>query len=108
EGILFDGRGNALLTDLENLRPKDKEIYVQKRDDFEKGVRTLIEEGVRNDEFECKNSKLASLAILGSVNWISKWYSAEGPLGMSEVADGIADFHLRALIKSSQASAESE
>jgi len=96
-GILEQGLGNILLTDLESLSAEQRASYVVKRDEFESGVRLLIQAGVTNGEFECANVKLASLTMLGAVNWTSKWYRPEGELSADDVAAGMADFLMRAL-----------
>jgi AcrR family transcriptional regulator len=96
-GILDHGFGNVLLTDLDNLSPQQRRRYVAKRDDFESGVRAIIEAGVANGEFACSDVKLAGLSMLGAINWIPKWYDAGGALGSMEVAEGMADFLMRAL-----------
>ncbi|GAA4339878.1 TetR/AcrR family transcriptional regulator [Pigmentiphaga soli] len=97
EGILRDGLGNVLLTDLESLHPEQRSHYIAKRDEFERGVRALIDEGLARGEFHYPDTKLASLAMLGSINWISKWYRPEGPMTADAVAAGMADFLMNAL-----------
>jgi AcrR family transcriptional regulator len=99
--ILQHGVGNILLTDLEHLTPEQRTSYVEKRDQFESGIRTLIEDGVGCGEFECDNIKLASLTLLGAINWSSKWYRPNGELSLEQVAQGMATFLLRALISQS-------
>jgi AcrR family transcriptional regulator len=96
-GIVDDGFGGVLLTDLDNLSAAQRKRYVAKRDEFEAGVRQLIEAGVRSGEFQCADIKLASLAMLGAINWIPKWYRPDGPLSSAEIADGLADFLMRSL-----------
>jgi hypothetical protein len=53
--------------------------------------------GVARKEFTCTDSKLASLTILGAINWIPKWYRPEGRLKSAEIATGMANFLLQAL-----------
>ena len=96
-GVLDDGFGSILQTDLESFWPEQRKQYVGRRDQLERGVRGLIEEGVRAGEFECDNVKLAGFAILGAVNWIPKWYRPDGPLHADEIADGMVDYFLRGL-----------
>ena len=79
-GVLDDGFGSILQTDLESFWPDQRKQYVSKRDQLERGVRSLIEDGVRSGEFECDNVKLAGFSILGAINWIPKWYRPNGPL----------------------------
>jgi hypothetical protein len=56
-----------------------------------------IEEGIAQGEFADQDVNLAGFAILGAVNWISKWYNARGPRTAQEVAVAFADFFRRGL-----------
>ena len=96
-GILDHGFGNVLLTDLDNLEAQQRRRYVAKRDEFEAGVREMIATGVESGEFECPDIKLASLSLLGAINWIPKWYHPGGAMNSEQVAEGMADFLMRAL-----------
>ena len=107
-GILDDGFGGILQTDLESFWPDQRKHYVSKRDQLERGVRSLIEDGVRSGEFECDNVKLAGFAILGAINWIPKWYRPNGPLLAAEIADGMVQYFLRGLRRGGAAQNASE
>ena len=96
-GIIEDGFGAILQTDLEKIRPAQRKLYVSKRDALERGVRDLILEGVRVGEFECGNVKLAGFAILGGINWIPKWYHPGGPFSSAQISESMADYYLRGL-----------
>jgi len=95
--ITDEAYGAVLLTDLENLTRPQRRRYVALRDRFEMGVRSLIEEGIAQGEFADQDVNLAGFAILGAVNWISKWYNARGPRTAQEVAVAFADFFRRGL-----------
>jgi AcrR family transcriptional regulator len=95
--ITDEAYGAVLLTDLENLTRTQRRRYVALRDRFEQGVRSLIELGIAQGEFAQQDVNLAGFAILGAVNWISKWYSARGPRTAQEVAVAFADFFRRGL-----------
>jgi AcrR family transcriptional regulator len=96
-GITDEAYGAVLLTDLENLTRSQRRRYVALRDRFEQGVRSLIEEGIARGEFVAQDVNLVGFAILGGVNWISKWYSSRGPRTAQEVAIAFADFFCRGL-----------
>lgn len=96
-GMLANGFGSVLLTDLDNLTPLQRSLYVARRDEFEAGVRQLIESGVQRGVYACDDVKLASLAMLGAINWLPKWYRPEGLLAADEVAQGLANFLMKAL-----------
>jgi AcrR family transcriptional regulator len=95
--ITDEAYGAVLLTDLENLTRPQRRRYVALRDRFEHGVRSLIEEGIAQGEFIDQDVNLAGFAILGAVNWISKWYKERGPRTAQEVAVAFADFFRRGL-----------
>jgi len=96
-GIIDDGFGSILQTDLENIRPSQRKKYIAKRDELERGVRLLIEDGVRAGEFTCADVKLTGFAILGGINWIPKWYRPSGPFTSTEISEHMADYYLRGL-----------
>jgi AcrR family transcriptional regulator len=96
-GTVDEGFGGILQTDLESLSAEQRRDYVGKRDEFEHGVRRLIEDGVLLGEFECANVKLTGFAILGAINWIPKWYHPSGRLTPQQIAEEMTDYFLRGL-----------
>ena len=97
EVILDSDYGGALLADMDEMKPAQRRRYVALRDRFERGMRKLIKQGIAEREFREMNIALAGFAILGAINWMPKWYRADGPLSAQAIATNFADFHLRAL-----------
>ena len=97
EIIVGSKYGGAVLADLDELKPAQRRRNVAMRDRFEAGVRRLIQEGVTRREFRQVNPALAGFAILGSINWMPKWFREDGPMSSHEVAEWFADFHVRGL-----------
>ena len=97
-GILEDGMGNVLLTDLDDLDPPLRERYVSERDRFEVGVRKLIDAGCKLGELQCPDSKLAGFSILGAINWIPKWYHPDGKMSPEDIAVGMSDLLIKTLM----------
>ncbi len=98
-GITDEVYGAVLLTDIESLSPRRRRRYVAKRDLFERGVRAIIEEGVRCGALRKVDVKIAGFALLGAINWISKWYDPQGPWSSAELAERFADFLVSGLLK---------
>lgn len=96
-GIIDGGLRGVLLTDLESLAPAQRKTYVARRDQFEAGVRRVIAEGVAEGKFDCRDAKLASLTMLGAINWLPKWYRADGVMSSEAIADGMAGLLVRAV-----------
>ena len=95
--IIESPYGGVLLTDLENLSAPQRKRYVAMRDEFEQGVRKLIQRGIAKGEFRPCNPRLAGFAILGAINWIPKWYQPGGRLTPEEIAEGFAEQFMRSL-----------
>jgi AcrR family transcriptional regulator len=71
---------------------------IAKRDRYEEGVRQLILSGIHSGEFiEC-DAALATRAILGALNWSVRWFSHEGPLSASQIAEEFSHFMIRGLM----------
>ncbi|MEE9131926.1 MAG: TetR/AcrR family transcriptional regulator [Gemmatimonadota bacterium] len=62
------------------------------RDHYEKVLRDLIVQGVKNGEFREVDPKIAVFAILGAINWIARWYRPEGAVHAPELGAQFADY----------------
>jgi TetR/AcrR family transcriptional regulator len=92
-----EGSAAHLLTNV--LPPRWHRYLVAKRDRYEVGVRHLIAAGVRSGEFVPCDPALAARALLGSLNWSVQWFSPEGRLTATEIAEGFADYLIRGLLR---------
>jgi AcrR family transcriptional regulator len=95
--ILDDLHGTALTMDVQALSPRLLRKVVAKRDRFDRGVRSLVREGMKTGAFAPGDPKLLSFAILGAVNWITRWYDPKGPARSAEIAETFASFLMRGL-----------
>lgn len=97
ETIVAGDYGGVLLADMDEMKAAQRRRYIAMRDRFESGVRRLIEEGIANGEFRRLSVPLAGFAILGSINWMPKWYCEDGRLAPRAIAEWFADFYIHAL-----------
>jgi TetR/AcrR family transcriptional regulator, cholesterol catabolism regulator len=95
--ILDELHGTALFLDLEALSPSHLKAVIVRRDHFDRGVRTLLEEGMAAGTFGRGNPKLLAFALFGAVNWIPRWFNPAGPATSQEIADHFADFLIAGL-----------
>jgi len=96
--ILDDLHGTALFLDIKVLGPKYLRQAIARRDEFDRGLRRVIQQGVDWGVFDPKvDPKLLSFAIMGAVNWIPRWYSPEGPANSEEIADRFARYLIAGL-----------
>ena len=95
--ILDELHGTALFLDLEALSPAHLRTVIARRDRFDKGIREILNEGIRSGTFAYADAKLLSFAILGAVNWIPRWFNPDGPATSDEIADRFANYLLAGL-----------
>jgi len=76
---------------------------IEKRDQYEHAVRALIVKGVKRGEFAPCDAALVARAILGALNWTSRWYRPEGAQSVAAIAEGLADYLVRGVIAKSHA-----
>ncbi len=58
---------------------------------------SVLAEGARKREFAAGDTKVATLAILGMVNWLYEWYRPRGRLRPEALADELADRAVRSV-----------
>lgn len=95
--MIDDLQGSALALDFTALKPELLAKIIAKRDQFERGMRGVITEGVKSGEFKRTDAKLATLAILGAINWIGKWYRPDGPFKAAEIGRIYSDMFVQGL-----------
>ena len=95
--IIDELHGNALTLDIQELSPRLLRKVIAKRDRFEQGFRALIQEGMERGIFPPGDPKLLTFAILGAVNWITRWFDPRGPASSDTIARTFADFVLAGL-----------
>jgi AcrR family transcriptional regulator len=90
--IIDELHGTALTLELNALpRPLFNRI-VAKRDRFDRGLRRILREGMDQGLFAPGDPKLLAFAIMGAINWISRWYDPKGGAGSGEIADAFAEY----------------
>jgi AcrR family transcriptional regulator len=83
--------GSPLAFEVTALSGERQQEIIRARDRYERGLRKIIEQGIRDDEFRSVNSKIAVFAILGAINWIARWYQPEGSIRTAELGSEFAD-----------------
>lgn len=89
--------GSPLAFEVSAFSPERQRELMAARDAYERGVRGIIERGIRNEEFRRMNAKVAVFAILGAINWIARWYRPEGTLHAAELGEQYAELLVRGM-----------
>lgn len=90
--LLDELQGTALTLDLEALSPPLLQRIIAKRDRFDRGVRAVIQQGMDAGVFAPGDPKMIAFAILGAVNWITKWFDPAGPMTSDQIGEAFADY----------------
>jgi AcrR family transcriptional regulator len=98
EYVLGEVEGSTahLLTDA--LPQRLQNALLKKRDRYEEGLRQLVAAGIRSGEFAAYDPALATRAILGAVNWSTRWFNPDGTLTATQIAEEYADYLIRGLL----------
>jgi len=64
------------------------------RDRYEQLLRDILEAGIASGEMRPMDVKIAARLVLGSINWMPRWYNPDGPLKASEIASQFCDIIL--------------
>jgi len=70
------------------------------RDRHERRLRKLIRKGMAEGGFREVDPKVATLAILGAVNWTVRWFRPEGGASAREIGRAFAEHLVRGLLPS--------
>ena len=91
--------GSALALEVSALSPRRRAEIIAERDRYERGLREIVEAGVRRGEFRAVDPKLAVFAVLGAINWIVRWYrpAPEGTADPAELGAHFADHLVQGL-----------
>jgi AcrR family transcriptional regulator len=81
----------AVLTEVDALRPKDRIEIVKRRDGIEKRMVSLINSGIKDGSLRPLDPKIVVKTYMGVINWIPRWYSADGRLTGHDIAQQITD-----------------
>ena len=73
----------------------------ERRDEYERAFREIIEEGIAAGVFRPVDAKVNALAILGAVNWTVKWFRPDGRKSAREIGRECAELLVRGLLAGS-------
>jgi AcrR family transcriptional regulator len=67
-------------------RARSRKERIGWRDRYEQMLRDILEAGMRSGEIREMDVRLAGRFVLGSLNWMPRWYRPDGPLTAPEIA----------------------
>jgi TetR/AcrR family transcriptional regulator, cholesterol catabolism regulator len=97
--------GSLAHLEVNEVPPERRPRLLALRRRYEAVYRRLIERGVATGVLRPVDPRLATLALLGAVNWTVKWFDADGPSGAAEVGSRFADLLLHGLARAGEGAA---
>ena len=73
-----------------------KRIAIQRRK-FDDKIRSLVKDAIADGSIPECDPKIATFAILGSLNWIGQWHRPDGPMATTEIAAAVVGQLFRGL-----------
>jgi TetR/AcrR family transcriptional regulator len=100
--IIDELHGTALTLDLDALSSGHRRQVVAKRDRFDRALRRIVRRGMKAGLFTAGDPKLLTFALLGAVNWITRWFDPSGPARSDRIAETFADYLLAGLARTAR------
>lgn len=89
----------VLLREAFSLEPEHHKFIKQETDRYLDLWTKIFDQGVESGEFKPGNNRLTALAILGSCNWLHRWYKSGGKLSPEEIGDYFSHIFLDGILK---------
>lgn len=90
--------GSLAHLEIEALGEPRRAAVLAQRDEYERILRRLIEEGMDRQVFRQVDAKVTALALLGAVNWTVKWFRPEGGKSARQIGKEAAETLVRGLL----------
>ncbi|MCA1584208.1 MAG: hypothetical protein LC791_05345 [Acidobacteria bacterium] len=87
--------GAAAHLQVESISPALRGRIVRKRDRYERGLRRIIEDGVKTGELVAGDPAVITRAMLGALNWTVTWFRPDGAQSADQVAETMVRFLVR-------------
>lgn len=88
----------AVLMEVDAMRPNDRKIAVARRDAFEQSFVEMLERGIADGSIRHIDPKLAVFTFMGALNWLPRWFNADGRLSGQDIAKSVTDILLSGLV----------
>ena len=90
--------GSLAHLEVEALGESWRRELQERRDEYERAFRGLLEEGIAAGVFRQVDPKVSALAILGAVNWTVKWFRPDGGKSAREIGREQAELLVRGVL----------
>lgn len=100
EHLISERSGFSMMIKPEQYFTKEQETVIfGLREEYGNCFDQSIVEGIKDQIFHIDNPKIVRNLLLGAMNGIVQWYSANGKKSKQEFAENVADYLMRMLIE---------
>jgi TetR/AcrR family transcriptional regulator len=86
EAVSDNGLGFVVFCDLAELSNHDRVTVLRLRRRIDARFRDIMKQGMREGALTSGDPSMRAMSLLGALNWMARWHSAEGRLKAGEVA----------------------
>jgi len=99
--IVTRGQGavTILVDEARALTPAQNRVVTRRKRAYLDFLRATLAQLKKDGKLRDVNITVAAFGILGTINWLSRWYQPEGPLNEEKIAAQIVDIALNGLTK---------
>ena len=94
-----EGAVTILVDEARALTPVQNRKITQRKRAYLDFLRVTLEQMKAERKLRDVNLTVAAFSLLGMINWLSRWYQANGPLDEQQIAEAIVDVALNGLIR---------
>jgi len=96
--MIVDDFGTCLvMTGTNALEPENRGTVIKGRRQIDTMLREILEQGLKDGTLACDDPKLTAMFVFGAMNWIPRWYHADGSLTVEALTEKLTAFVLRAV-----------
>lgn len=94
-----EGAVTILVDEARALTPAQNRKITQRKRAYLDLLRATLKEMKGERKLRDVDLTVAAFSLLGMINWLSRWYQADGPLNERQIAEAVVDIALNGLTK---------
>ena len=94
-----EGAVTILVDEARALTPAQNRKIIRRKRAYLDFLRATLEQMMAEGKLRDVDLTVAAFSLLGMINWLSRWYQADGPLDERQVAEAVVDIAMNGLIR---------
>jgi TetR/AcrR family transcriptional regulator, cholesterol catabolism regulator len=94
-----EGAVTILVDEARALTPAQNRKIIRRKRAYVDFLRATLKQMVAEGKLREVDLTVAAFGLLGMINWLSRWYQADGPLDERQIAEAVVDIAMNGLIR---------